>query len=36
MNCTKCNSEKNVKSGIIKGKQRFKFKDCGCVTLRLK
>jgi transposase-like protein len=30
MNCTKCNSVKNVKSGIIKCKQRFKCKDCGC------
>jgi transposase-like protein len=30
MNCTKCNSIKNVKSGIIKGMQRYKCKDCGC------
>jgi transposase-like protein len=30
MNCTKCNSAKNVKSGIINGKQRHKCKDCGC------
>ena len=28
MNCPKCKSEKNVKDGIIKGKQRFKCKDC--------
>ena len=30
MNCTKCNSAKNVKSGIIKGNQRYKCKECGC------
>ena len=26
MNCPKCKSEKYVKDGIIKGKQRFKCK----------
>ena len=30
MNCPKCKCEKKVKSGIVKGKQRFKCSDCGC------
>lgn len=29
INCPKCNSNKSVKCGIIKEKQRFKCKDCG-------
>ena len=31
MNCPKCSSEKNVKSGFAKGRQRYKCKDCGCL-----
>jgi len=30
MNCPKCSSDKNVKSGIVKGRQRHKCKECGC------
>lgn len=30
MNCPKCTSNKKVKSGIVKGKQRYKCNDCGC------
>jgi transposase-like protein len=30
MKCPKCKSESHVKNGIIKGKQRFKCKGCGC------
>ena len=30
MNCPKCVSEENVKSGFLKGKQRYKCKKCGC------
>jgi len=30
MNCPKCNCIKRVKSGFIKGRQRYKCKDCGC------
>jgi transposase-like protein len=30
MNCPECTCEKSVKSGIIKGKQRYKCKECGC------
>jgi transposase-like protein len=30
MNCSKCNCPNRVKSGIIKGRQRYKCKDCGC------
>jgi transposase-like protein len=30
MKCTKCDSGRNTKSGIVKGKQRHKCKDCGC------
>jgi transposase-like protein len=30
MNCPKCNCSKRVKSGLIKGRQRYKCKDCGC------
>lgn len=29
MNCKKCHSEKHVKNGFDKGKQRYKCKDCG-------
>ena len=30
MKCPNCKNEKSVKNGIIKGKQRFKCKECGC------
>ena len=30
MHCPKCVSEKFVKSGFTKGKQRYKYKKCGC------
>ena len=30
MNCPKCTSNNKVKSGIVKGKQRYKCNDCGC------
>lgn len=30
MKCPKCLCAKRVKSGIIKGNQRYKCKDCGC------
>jgi transposase-like protein len=30
MNCPKCSSEKKVKSGFTKGRQRYKCKECGC------
>jgi len=37
MKCPKCLYEKSVKSGIIKGKQRYKCKGCGCnYTVELK
>jgi transposase-like protein len=37
MNCLKCTCEKSVKSGLIKGKQRYKCKECGCnYTVELK
>ena len=37
MNCPKCSCDKSVKSGIIKGRQRYKCKDCGCnYTVELK
>lgn len=37
MNCPKCSSDKNVKSGIIKERQRYKCKECGCnYTVELK
>jgi transposase-like protein len=29
MNCPKCNCSKSVKSGIIKGRQRYKCRECG-------
>ncbi|OAV63655.1 Transposase [Bacteroidales bacterium Barb6XT] len=29
MNCPKCSSEKKIKSGFAKGRQRYKHKDCG-------
>lgn len=28
MKCPKCNSERNVRNGIIRGLQRYKCKDC--------
>ena len=27
--CPSCSSENNIKSGIVKGRQRYKCKDCG-------
>ena len=37
MNCSKCNCSKSVKSGKIKGRQRYKCKECGCnYTVELK
>jgi len=30
MDCPKCASNKKVKSGIVKSRQRFKCKECGC------
>ena len=30
MNCPKCKSNKATKSGIAKGKQRYKCKECSC------
>ncbi|KAA6382409.1 MAG: hypothetical protein EZS28_022064 [Streblomastix strix] len=37
MNCPKCTCEKRVKSGIIKGNQRYHCKECGCnYTVELK
>jgi len=37
MNCPKCSCDKSVKSGIIKEKQRYKCKECGCnYTVELK
>jgi transposase-like protein len=30
MNCSKCNCSDSVKSGLIKGRQRYKCKSCGC------
>lgn len=29
MDCPKCNSEKKIKNGVIKGIQRYKCKSCG-------
>ena len=29
MNCPKCRSERTYKSGLVKGEQRYKCKDCG-------
>jgi len=29
MKCSKCNSEKKVKNGFVKGRQRYRCKDCG-------
>lgn len=28
--CPKCQSENSVKNGVLKGRQRFKCKNCGC------
>jgi transposase-like protein len=37
MKCLKCSSEKRVKSGIVKARQRYKCKECGCnYTVELK
>ena len=37
MNCPKCTCDKKVKSGAIKGRQRYKCKECGCnYTVELK
>jgi transposase-like protein len=37
MNCPKCSCDKSVKSGFIKGVQRYKCKFCGCnYTVELK
>ncbi|OAV73849.1 Transposase [Bacteroidales bacterium Barb7] len=37
MKCPKCSSEKKLKAGFTKGKQRNKCKDCGCAyTVELK
>jgi transposase-like protein len=37
MNCPKCSCDKKVKSGFIKGIQRYKCKECGCnYTVELK
>ena len=30
MRCKKCGGDKHVKSGFVKGEQRYKCKDCGC------
>ena len=30
MKCPKCESEYRVKNGFMKGRQRYKCKDCGC------
>ncbi|OAV64059.1 Transposase [Bacteroidales bacterium Barb6XT] len=29
MKCPKCSSGKKIKSGVAKGRQRYKYKDCG-------
>ncbi len=29
MKCSKCNSEKSIKNGFTKGRQRYRCKDCG-------
>jgi transposase-like protein len=37
MKCPKCSSEKSVRSGKIKERQRYKCKECGCnYTVELK
>lgn len=30
MNCKRCGSEDKVKSGMVRGKQRYECKACGC------
>jgi transposase-like protein len=30
MHCPMCSSELSVKNGIVRGKQRYRCKDCGC------
>lgn len=34
MQCPKCGSERKVKSGFMKGIQRYKCKECGCQYTR--
>jgi transposase len=29
MNCPKCKSDEKNKDGVVKGRQRYKCKDCG-------
>ena len=36
MNCKKCSSQNGVRNGFIRGHQRFKCKDCGCVYTETK
>ena len=37
MKCPKCSSDKSIKSGVIKERQRYKCKECGCnYTVELK
>jgi transposase-like protein len=37
MNCPKCSSDNRIKPGIIRGRQRYQCKDCGCnYTVELK
>ena len=36
MNCKKCFGEKSVKNGFIRGHQRYKCKNCGCVYTHTK
>jgi len=37
MNCPKCSGTQSVKSGIVKERQRYKCKECGCnYTVELK
>jgi transposase-like protein len=28
--CKKCGSERAVKNGVVVGKRRYRYKDCGC------
>ena len=34
MNCKKCGSNRCVKAGHIRGRQRYKCKECGCFMNR--
>jgi transposase-like protein len=37
MNCSRCNCSNSVKSGKIRGRQRYQCKECGCnYTVELK